>query len=90
MSPTCRRLVLLTLFLAVLPMSSLAQEQRPAAPSSAATAPLPPAAAPGRLTGKERLGEKWNDEQRLDNCNVPPEKRGPVPRPDDCSTPTSH
>jgi hypothetical protein len=23
------------------------------------------------LTGKERLGPKWSDEQRIDNCNVP-------------------
>ena len=26
------------------------------------------------LTGKERLGNKWNDEQRLDDCNVPPDQ----------------
>jgi hypothetical protein len=41
--------------------------------------------APGRspLTGKERLSRKWTDEQRTDDCKVPPEKRGP-PRPD-CS-----
>ena len=24
-----------------------------------------------QLTGKERLGEKWKDEQRIDNCKVP-------------------
>jgi hypothetical protein len=36
------------------------------------------------LTGKERLGEKWQDEQRIDNCKVPPEKRGAKPRPDTC------
>ncbi len=35
----------------------------------------------GTLTGKERLGRKWSDEQRLDNCNVPIEKRGSQPRP---------
>jgi hypothetical protein len=35
-------------------------------------------------TGKERLGGKASDEQRVDNCNVPPELRGPTPRPDDC------
>jgi len=23
------------------------------------------------LTGKERLGRKWMDEQRIDNCKVP-------------------
>jgi hypothetical protein len=35
-------------------------------------------------TGKERLGGKAFDEQRVDNCKVPPELRGPTPRPDDC------
>jgi hypothetical protein len=28
------------------------------------------------LTGKERLGRKWMDEQRIDNCKVPPDKQG--------------
>ena len=39
---------------------------------------------PGRspLTGKERLSKKWTDEQRTDDCKVPPEKRGTKPRPD--------
>jgi hypothetical protein len=37
-----------------------------------------------QLTGKERLGEKWKDEQRVDNCKVPPDKQGPKPRPDGC------
>jgi hypothetical protein len=35
-------------------------------------------------TGKERLGGKASDEQRIDNCKVPLELRGPKPRPDDC------
>jgi hypothetical protein len=44
----------------------------------------------GALTGKERLGRKWTDEQRIDNCNVPPDKRGTKPRPSACSrTPSS-
>jgi hypothetical protein len=38
-----------------------------------------------QLTGKERLGEKWKDEQRIDNCKVPPDKRGTKPRPDSCA-----
>jgi hypothetical protein len=42
------------------------------------------AAAPTR-TVKERLGGKASDEQRVDNCKVPPELRGPKPRPDACS-----
>ena len=42
------------------------------------------------LTGKERLGPKWTDEQRIDNCRVPVDKRGNKLRPDDCpNTPSS-
>ena len=37
------------------------------------------------LTGKERLGPKWTDEQRIDNCRVPVDKRGTKPRPNDCT-----
>ena len=36
------------------------------------------------LTGKERLGRKWMDEQRVDNCKVPIDKRGTKPRRDTC------
>jgi len=39
---------------------------------------------PATLTGKERLGRKWMDEQRIDNCNVPVDKRGSKPRPSAC------
>lgn len=49
-------------------------------------------AAPGKsesLTGKERLGEKWTDEQRIDNCKVPLDKRGARPRPT-CPAPLTH
>jgi hypothetical protein len=38
-------------------------------------------------TGKERLGGKASDEQRVDNCNVPVDLRGPTPRPDSCVPP---
>jgi hypothetical protein len=42
------------------------------------------------LTGKERLGPKWTDQQRIDNCHVPVDKRGSKPRPDACpNSPTS-
>lgn len=44
------------------------------------------APAPPTTTGKERLGEKWTDEQRVDNCGVPPERRGDTPRPDRCAS----
>jgi len=37
------------------------------------------------LTGKERLGPKWSDEQRIDNCHVPIDKRGNKPRPSTCA-----
>jgi hypothetical protein len=33
------------------------------------------------LTLKERLSDKGSDQQRVNNCQVPPERRGPVPRP---------
>jgi hypothetical protein len=42
------------------------------------------AGSPVTLTGKERLGRKWTDEQRIDNCNVPIDKRGSKPRPSAC------
>lgn len=51
--------------------------------------PAPPdrrASAGPATTGKERLGEKWTDEQRVDNCGVPPERRGDTPRPDLCAS----
>jgi hypothetical protein len=46
-----------------------------------------PAGAPNAinpLTGKERLGRKWMDEQRIDNCKVPPDKQGGRPRSSEC------
>jgi hypothetical protein len=45
---------------------------------------IAPSNAGARLTGKERLGEKWKDEQRVDNCKVPLDKQGPKRRPDSC------
>jgi hypothetical protein len=33
------------------------------------------------LTLKERLSDKASDEQRIDNCRVPLERRGAKPRP---------
>ena len=35
-------------------------------------------------TAKERLAGKASDEQRVDNCKVPLDLRGPKPRPDQC------
>jgi hypothetical protein len=57
-----------------------------AAPAVAVERPQPgQMQMPATLTGKERLGKKWMDEQRIDNCNVPPDKRGSRPRPGACS-----
>ncbi|KIG08112.1 hypothetical protein AWB72_03711 [Caballeronia concitans] len=47
----------------------------------AASAP----AASEAKTLKERLGDKASDEQRVDNCKVPPDKRGAKIRPDACA-----
>jgi hypothetical protein len=33
-------------------------------------------------TLKERLSDKASDNQRVDNCHVPAERRGGAPRPD--------
>jgi hypothetical protein len=51
------------------------------------TAPNTETAVPANgpsLTGKERMGRKWMDEQRIDNCNVPVDKRGRRPRSSAC------
>lgn len=60
-----------------------------AAQPALAAEPLQPnrTQVPATLTGKERLGRKWMDEQRIDNCNVPPDKRGSKPRPVACAHP---
>jgi hypothetical protein len=82
-----RRLLAIIPLVVALASPLVGQEQpraadgRAAAPSVGSPAPSSP---PKVLTGKERLGEKWKDEQRIDNCNVPIEKRGPKPRPDTC------
>jgi hypothetical protein len=50
--------------------------------SLALIASVPPAIAQEAKTLKERLSDKASDAQRVDNCHVPPERRGSVPRPD--------
>ncbi len=49
----------------------------------AGMAAAPPPPAPGTLTGKERMRGKAFDEQRVDDCKVPPERRT-RPRPTVC------
>lgn len=56
-----------------------AQDRSPAAPGSK----TPPNMIDS-LTGKERLGRKWMDEQRIDNCKVPTDKQGAKPRSSAC------
>jgi hypothetical protein len=80
---------LITIFLVIAGAPPiLAQNEAPATQATTAVAPLesqswsPP---PKVLTGKERLGQKWMDEQRIDNCRVPFDKRGIKLRPDTCS-----
>jgi len=52
--------------------------------AAAISAEQPPkiAAADELKTLKERLSDKASDQQRVDNCRVPPDRRGATPRPD--------
>jgi hypothetical protein len=45
--------------------------------------PTVPAASVAARTGKERLTDKASDEQRVDDCKVPPAQRTRT-RPTDC------
>jgi hypothetical protein len=76
-------LSLVTLLAIGLAQSAFAQDGPADQPAPGTTAL--PWNAPGVLTGKERLGRKWMDEQRIDNCNVPIDKRGNKPRSSGCS-----
>jgi hypothetical protein len=58
---------------------ALAQDDKRDLPNAASAETSRPA-----LTGKERLGSKWTDEQRIDNCHVPVNKRGTKPRSSLC------
>jgi hypothetical protein len=72
--------------IAVLLLAGAARAEAGAQTSPPANSALDkPAAGAGQLTGKERLGEKWKDEQRIDNCKVSFDKRGTKPRPDGCA-----
>ena len=80
MRPSSRRHVLgVTASLVIAaPSPAIAQEQSPATkgPETSLISTV--------LTGKERLGRKWMDEQRIDNCKVPIDKRGTKARLDTC------
>ncbi|WFU19332.1 hypothetical protein [Bradyrhizobium sp. CB3481] len=81
MEPIHLRLISL-LFAACIALPAFAQDRQPdqTAPNAES---MVPANGPS-LTGKERMGRKWMDEQRIDNCNVPADKRGSKPRPGGC------
>jgi hypothetical protein len=75
-----RHLVLLLTIYLALPAQAQDTPRDPATSGAA----IRPSNSPAVLTGKERLGRKWTDEQRLDNCNVPIDKRGTKSRPGTC------
>jgi hypothetical protein len=81
MVPHCRTVLMLLLALGFVPSASAQYDRSAPAPTHAASSDD----APSSLTGKERLGRKWMDEQRIDNCNVPLNKRGAKPRPVSCA-----
>jgi len=86
---SCGHAVILTL--AMLALTPAAAEDRRSPPDDRAAAPgaaatsRATASSTGSSTGKERLSNKWMDEQRIDNCKVPVDKRGTRPRPDACA-----
>ena len=74
------------LFAACLMPNAFAEDRQP---DQAPPSPEAAVSANGSaLTGKERSGRKWQDEQRIDNCNVPADKRGRKPRPDCLHSPS--
>jgi hypothetical protein len=82
MGSFCRALIA-SLFAISSASAALAQD-RPLGQVTPDAVTTSPAEMPPSRTGKERLGRKWMDEQRIDNCNVPIEKRGSRPRPTRC------
>jgi hypothetical protein len=81
MEPIHRGLISL-LFAVCLASDAFAQDRQPDQTAPNATTAVP--AGGSSLTGKERMGRKWMDEQRIDNCNVPIDKRGSRPRSSAC------
>lgn len=73
----CRRLGATALCVLLAPPALLAGESAERAPSPAATS-----TPPEPKTLKEKLSDKASDEQRVDNCGVPLERRGARSRPD--------
>ena len=82
MRPLYKRL-LVSSFAICLTVAASAQDRPADLPTPHAA--IQPSNRPAALTGKERLGGKWTDEQRIDNCKVPIDKRGSRQRPDTCT-----
>jgi len=90
MRPASPKFMLTAVFAAALAVSAAhAQPLAGASGDVSAQAATTQPAGPVR-TSKERLGNKWSDEQRVDNCKVPLDKRGPKPRPDTCPEAVTH
>ena len=81
MEPIHRGLISV-LFAVCLASGVFAQDRQPdqTAPSAQTAVPTNGSS----LTGKARMGRKWMDEQRIDNCNVPIDQRGSRPRSSAC------
>jgi hypothetical protein len=77
MGSLLRKLIVLLLLIGFTPRA-IAEDGKPSRNTAQA-------GSPATLTGKERLGPKWTDEQRIDNCNVPVNRRGNKPRPSLCA-----
>jgi hypothetical protein len=73
-----------SLFALFLTLPASAQDGAPAGDPRTPNAAIELSSLPEVLTGKERLGKKWMDEQRIDSCKVPIEKRGTKPRRSTC------
>jgi hypothetical protein len=79
-----KRVLAIILIIIPLPSYSAGAQTPNPTNSDRRVEPVTPSDGTTLLTMKERLGEKWNDEQRVDNCKVPLEKRGTRPRPESC------
>ena len=55
-------------------------------PASAQQQPIGTPGVPQIESLKEKLSDKASDQQRVNDCNVPPEKRGSSTRPTTCAT----
>jgi hypothetical protein len=74
----------MTLMAAALASVDASAQKSDQATSGQAVGTITPSNEAAGLTGEERLGGKWKDEQRIDNCRVPLDKRGTKVRADNC------